>query len=124
MAAPVMLRVTARLKQFNNLELPRIHNPSSEHRASLGCAPLPFQPCTFRAVISLSLYTNHKHRDRRRERASLLCYFLLHKYITQESQTLHPSSPMLVSLVRFFSSLQGRMSKYTGKVHQSQNYDF
>ena len=84
---------------------------STEQVLVCACAPLPFQPCTFRAVISLSLYTNHKHRDRRRERASLLCYFLLHKYITQESQTLHPSSPMLVSLVRFFSSLQGRMSK-------------
>ena len=99
---------------------------STEQVLVCACAPLPFQPCTFRAVISLSLYTNHKHRDRRRERASLLCYYLLllhkHKYITQESQTLHPSSqmsPMLVSMVRFLSSLQGRMSKYTGKVHQS-----
>ena len=70
-----MVRVTARLKQFNNLELPGIHNPSSEQRASLG-VPLPSQPCTFRAVISLSPYTNHKHRGRRRERASLLCYYI------------------------------------------------
>lgn len=78
-----MVRVTARLKQFNNLELSPSFDP--RHRARLGVRHAPPIPVLYFPCCDISpalLKPQTQRYTRRRERATLLCYYI-RPYIPQ-----------------------------------------